>query len=306
MEIPAYYLSNARRLFGQKGSAWVQELPSILAHCQEKWSLQDITPVDDLSYNLVCTATSEKYGQVILKMPGPTSERFTEMRALQHYNGRQASALLEADFDRAAMLLERIIPGQDLWSVPDPQEQLEIGGRLAASLPQPLDNISGFPHYTDWMARAFKKTNRDYNPSLEMKNLMQAAQVLIEETDPASWPNLLLHGDLHHSNILASGDGEWKVIDPQGVIGPRFLEPGRFIENHLLRFEKAPLDENLLDKTVTHFAFCLGESKRRIAIGLFVLHLLSACWGLEESYTPSMIDNMVVEGQYFLDYSNRV
>ena len=80
----------------------------------------------------------------------------------------------------------------------------------------------------------------------------------------------------------------------------------RFIENHLLRYEENALDENRLDKTVTHFALCLGESKRRIAIGLFVLHLLSACWGLEENYTQSTIDKMILECRSFLAYSNQV
>jgi streptomycin 6-kinase len=316
MEIPAYFLKNARRQFGQKGPAWVRELPAILAHCQDKWELRDIMPVDELSINLVCLATSEKYGEVILKIPGPTSERFTEMRALQHYAGRHTCTLLEADFNMASMLLQRLVPGHDLWSVSDRQKQLEIGGRLAAILPINLDNTRGFPHYTDWMARAFITTSRDYNPSAEMSALMKAALNLIGETDPDSWPDLLLHGDLHHSNILASGHGHWKVIDPQGVIGARFLEPARFIENHLLRFnvssfednslEDNSLDENLLDVAVTHFAVQLGEAKHLIAAGVFVLHLLSTCWGLEESYSASVIEQMIVECRSFFNYVKQV
>jgi hypothetical protein len=278
------------------------------------------------------------------------------MRALQHYDGRHTCALLEADFNMASMLLQRLVPGHDLWSVSDRQKQLEIGGRLAAILPINLDNTRGFPHYTDWMARAFITTSRDYNPSAEMSALMKAALNLIGETDPDSWPDLLLHGDLHHSNILASGHGDWKVIDPQGVIGARFLEPARFIENHLLRFnvssfednsfednsfednsfednsfkdnslddnslkdnslednslednslEDNSLDENLLDVTVTHFAVQLGEAKHLIAAGVFVLHLLSTCWGLEEGYSASVIEQMIVECRSFFNYVKQV
>jgi streptomycin 6-kinase len=149
-----------------------------------------------------------------------------------------------------------------------------------------------------------------------MSALMKAALNLIGETDPDSWPDLLLHGDLHHSNILASGHGDWKVIDPQGVIGARFLEPARFIENHLLRFnvssfednsfEDNSLDENLLDVAVTHFAVQLGEAKHLIAAGVFVLHLLSTCWGLGEGYSASVIERMIVECRSFFNYVKQV
>ena len=51
--------------------------------------------------------------------------------------------------------------------------------------------------------------------------------------------NMLLHGDLHHENILYSGrlspltgeQGNWVVIDPKGVTGIRSLEAGRYILN---------------------------------------------------------------------------
>ena len=40
---------------------------------------------------------------------------------------------------------------------------------------------------------------------------------------------LLLHGDLHHENILKNGAGEYKVIDPKGVVGNSVFDLSRFI-----------------------------------------------------------------------------
>jgi streptomycin 6-kinase len=41
----------------------------------------------------------------------------------------------------------------------------------------------------------------------------------------------LLHGDLHHDNILLHDSRDYIVVDPKGVIGPRLFECGRFVHN---------------------------------------------------------------------------
>ena len=41
--------------------------------------------------------------------------------------------------------------------------------------------------------------------------------------------NLLLHGDLHHENILKNENGGYTVIDPKGVIGDPVFDLSRFI-----------------------------------------------------------------------------
>jgi len=41
-------------------------------------------------------------------------------------------------------------------------------------------------------------------------------------------------------NILNSGGNDWKAIDPEGVVGVRCLEVGRFVQNHLGDIEKPP------------------------------------------------------------------
>ena len=90
MQIPQYFLENAARQFGDAGPGWVQRLPDLLAHCQRTWRLSGCVPADNLSINLVCYARSEIHGDVVLKIEGPHSERFTEIAALQLYGGRRA------------------------------------------------------------------------------------------------------------------------------------------------------------------------------------------------------------------------
>jgi streptomycin 6-kinase len=93
-------------------------------------------------------------------------------------------------------------------------------------------------------------------------------------------PTVLLHGDLHHDNILRGRDGQWLVIDPQGVAGPAFLEAGRFIQNHVVPPTGA-IDLDETSKVIQYVSSRLEQPWGRIARTLFLLHLLSMCWSYE-------------------------
>jgi streptomycin 6-kinase len=53
---------------------------------------------------------------------------------------------------------------------------------------------------------------------------------LYAELLPSQEAQVVLHGDLHHYNILSSGD-QWKAIDPKGVIGEPVYETGALLRN---------------------------------------------------------------------------
>jgi streptomycin 6-kinase len=279
-EIPACFQRKAARQFGDAGPGWVQELPAIVSHCLGRWELSDCRPIDDLSINLVCFATSPTYGEVVLKIQGPHTERYTEMRALELYGGQRACRCLECDYERAVMLLERILPGNTLRSLAAKEEQLAMGTEMLVELPVPVDRAHGFPRYQDWIAHAFAVVERDYGPNDAIRDLMRSAWELFREADDGE--PFLLHGDLHHDNILRAGDGAWKVIDPQGVIGSRIFECGRFIQNHVI--DDAGIDRQQALHTIAYIAERIERPARHVAAAFYILHLLSYCWGVEMNY----------------------
>jgi streptomycin 6-kinase len=291
VDIPEYYRRKAARQFGEVGPGWVQKLPSVLSHCLARWDLSECRPIEDLSINLVCYARSPTYGDVVLKIQGPHSERFTEMTALALYDGRRACRCLECDRERGAMLLERVLPGNDLRSVPAREEQLRIGTEMLCALPIPLRKTYGLPSYRDWMTNAFATVRRDYGPDSLMEELMRAAWELFHEVDDGG--QFLLHGDLHHENMLRARSGEWKVIDPQGVVGPPVLECGRFIQNHVI--SDAGLDREKALHAISHIGAHMQQPERRVATAFFVLHLLSMCWGYEMNFTRQRLTRGIRE-----------
>lgn len=301
MQIPPYFLHKAARQFGDAGPGWVQQLPEFLARCEAQWKLTDCVPADKLSINLVCYAHSALYGDVVLKIEGPHPERFTEMTALRLYAGRQACTCLGIDKEIAAILLERVVPGYDLRKLPNKQEQLEIGAEVIATLPVPLHETHGLPYYGDWITTAIANTHAHYRPSAQMSALMASTDELYRQICPGDEPLCLLHGDLHHENILCHSDGTWKVIDPQGVIGAPFLESARFIQNHVIDQDNV-FHWNMLDDTVAYFTARLGESKYTIASAFFILHVLSTCWGYEMNYEEDRLARLIDECECLLQY----
>ena len=104
-------------------------------------------------------------------------------------------------------------------------------------------------------------------------------------------PDVLLHGDLHHDNILQNGN-DWLVIDPKGVIGEPEYEVTAFIRNpipELLTHADAP---NIILNRITHFAKILELSERRIIDWCFVQAVLAWIWALEDGCDASYFEQL--------------
>jgi len=304
MKIPEDFIDKASIAFGQEGKEWVGKLPEILAYCQDKWQLTNIQPVENLSINLICYAQSKIFNHVVLKLQAPHSERKTELTALQLFAGRKVCQLLAFDQDVAGLLLERIMPGDDLRSLGEKAEQLEIGADLVANLPIQVNRSHGLPSYRTWITNAIENILPQYDVDDHLTELMHTAGMVLDEIYPSGSPSYLLHGDLHHDNILRSHQEGWKIIDPQGVIGLRFMESARFIQNHIMTAEHT-LDFDRLDETVSYFAWRLGQSESLIIRAFFILHALDTCWDLEMKIPQDQIETQIYECNSLLEYLQR-
>lgn len=285
--IPEYFSTKAARMYGAGGAHWLAELPQWIACCAEKWRLTNLRYASGMTVNLICFAQSPEYGEVVLKLEGPHPEAESELRALQLYEGRHICRCLDADQRYRALLLERIAPGDCLADLGDPARQLAAGAELCAKLPiaVPAEAAAAIPAYAERMDKAFRRARAEQKVGRRMLGYMEAAERVLADLQAPERPQMLLHGDLHHWNILRDSvreSGGWKAIDPQGVMGPACLESARFIDNYIdidsLTDKRAALDE-----AVTVFAAQFGESKETIAACVLVLRVLSTCWTFEEA-----------------------
>ncbi len=277
--IPAKLAAQVRDVHGPRGERWLEELPALLAECERRWSLEIGAPFADLSYNYVAPARRAQ-AQVVLKLGVPHAGLSSEIAALEAFDGAGAVRLLEADRERGALLLERLVPGTPLSALADDDEATAIAARVMRTLWREAPALHAFPTVADW-ARGLERLrarHRGTSGPLPEPLVAAAEAVFAASTRRAT---KLLHGDLHSANILASGAGSWLAIDPKGVLGDPAYEVGAWLCNPAGVTAGAGVRDQLARRLVI-FSRELSierESLRRAAFGFA---MLSACWSLED------------------------
>ena len=285
IKIPEYYGASIHRFFGDEGDIWFSNLGDLLDQCIRKWNLRNCQVAENLSVNLICFAVSSEYGPVVLKIGFPHPEFYSELAALALYRGRNVCALYDADPELGAMLLARIVPGHNLKALKDEDERFHIALDVITKLPMPIDPQPAIPAFSDWIERAFTRARKEQNVNPKMLYYLDQTEKLFYEVTTQEPSNFLLHGDLHHENILYSTNGDWVVIDPKGVTGIRSLEAGRYILNAMGFMDDVRRPQALTEMVVA-FSEAFQQPQRTIAICALVDCVLSRTWTFEEYLTP--------------------
>ena len=183
-------------------------------------------------------------GAVLKISPTVYYETDHEGEALAHWDGDGAVRLLRHDRERRALLIERAIPGGDISELAEDEATaiaVEVGTRLWRPAAEPFRWIGDYlPRWLD-----------------EGEGELQArARELLASIDVGR--SVLVHGDFHHHNILASGRGHL-AIDPQPFLGEPEYDVVPFLWNPL----PCRLRVEVLEQRLAAFV-AAGLDERRI------------------------------------------
>src|SRR5579884_718199 len=225
----------ARRMggFGDgAGAAWLTRLPAILTRCIERWSLR-LDPPFPLSYNYVAPAW--RGGEpLVLKVGMPDPGLAREIEALLHFDGRGVVRLIAAEPELGAVLLERLMPGSPLsrLGMERDDEATRIAAEVMLRLRRPAPEDHQFLTLRG-RASGLRDLRRRFDGGTGPlpARLVTRAEALFADLLASSPAPMLLHGDLHHANILAAGREPWLAIDPKGVVGDPAYEPATLLLN---------------------------------------------------------------------------
>ena len=271
------------------GKPWLAKLPETLKSCRKKWGLTLGRAVDEIKRNFVGYVRLPNGEEAILKVGEPDADFISQMEALTFYEGRSINKLIDFDKDLGAMLLERLRPGTMLASHPNRKERVEITGRILVDLHKtPPPATHHLPHFQDWMDEACRDIRNctDLERARPYLEQIPRAQAILNTLKAPEEPQRLLHGDLHHWNILSDALRGWMAIDPSGVIGASCLDAGRFIGN-AMDFDdnpsKSKMREILLE-SIRILSDALGEREERIFAGAFCDKITSSGWGFDKPH----------------------
>lgn len=249
-------------VYGEKGRAWLAQLPSQLSHYKHLWGLSQLNHVENITYNYVLKGFQGK-NPIILKISLDDKALDREANALEAFKGYGAVAIL--DRDKHALLLQRAVPGMSLKS------NVAVACDVAKKLHRASFKESDFPHIEDWLDTLDKHWN------IPAQHLVKARQLKRELLANNRTQPVLLHGDLHQDNILSNGT-DWLVIDPKGVIGFPINEMWACVEDP--------------EKDTTFIADYFGYEYDEMLKWYYVHLILAACWQVEDRLDPTKFLNL--------------
>ena len=234
----------AMRDRGDDWAAWVDRLPALARDLLDEWDLT----VDGALMNGFCslvvpvlTADGER-SVLKLHTDADADESDFEHLALQHWHGNGTVLLLRADPRRRAMLLERLHP-RDLTTIGD-REACEVVGGLYGRIHVPaLPQLRTITSYVERWTADLEALPRD---APIPRRLREQCVSLVRDlvADPAS-VGVIIHGDLHHHNVLAADREPWLVIDPKPMSGDPHYEPAPMLWNRWDEIVAGNARENL-------------------------------------------------------------
>jgi len=285
----SFFTETTIALYGKAGQGWLDSLPDLLAKYAQLWDLEIGAPFKDLSYNFVAPAKRADGTRAVIKTGFPNSELDTEIAALRHFDGCSTVYLYEADREQSIFLLERTKPGKSLWKMED-ERTINILLDILPSLWRTYEGDFPFPTVKDW-GRGFSRLRKRYKGGTGPfeTTLIEKAEISFRELITSSDDPVLLHGDLHHGNILSSEREPWLAIDPKGVLGEPCYEVGAFIRNPMPGLLKKESPRGLLLQRVDQIVERLGFDRQRVIGWAFSQAILAAIW-CEEDNMPCQED----------------
>jgi len=138
-----------------------------------------------------------------------------------------------------------------------------------------------YKHIRDWL-RALDRADAANFPQGVLAKAIEVKDKLLKSGES----EFVLHGDLHHDNILSHGDA-WLAIDPKGVVGEKAFELAAFDFITDAEWENNTLNLPALFRARIN----LLAQKSHIAVDrltdwVLARFVLGAAWTLEDNGDP--------------------
>jgi len=282
-------------MYNDEGKEWLDSLPDITAKIANEHNLSGLTPVNNMTFNYVASGYQNDT-PIILKI-GMNSKALAKEASCLKAFAKHAVAEVIAN-DNNMIIMQRAVPGSTLKDH-FPDNDIDATKILCASIKELHKASIPEGHNFYHLSELFKTLDQKLAIPDE---ILTKAKHLRDDLLKSTTKEVLLHGDLHHDNILKNGDG-WLVIDPKGFIGDPAFEPAAYLcnpipellqENHTpptprLRRTSAEIIENRIN-------ICSAEldiDYRRIADWLYAKSVLCWAWSLEDNLDASYWHNLL-------------
>jgi streptomycin 6-kinase len=287
--LPDEVRSRIELFFGERGRAWMEALPGVVADLERRWELRlGARAYGGGSHSLVLPATREDGTPAVLKVPVRDGENRLEAAALRLYAGDGATLLYAADEATGALLLERLEPGTPLFHLPDRDRAIDTASALLRRLrrPAPADHrFRPVPH----MVRGWSRTvpaglarHRDPLPAPVRLAALAALEALATPADGGR--PVLVNRDGHTHNMLAAEREPWLLIDPKPLVGEPAFDGGWLLIDALRPAPSAAA----ADRFAERIGAGLGVPAERVRAWALCRAVEDVLWSLDLGEDPAL------------------
>lgn len=216
--------------------------------------------------------------KAILKIAAHEEERHGAA-LMEWYGGVGAAKVLARDGD--ALLLERLTGPRSLSAMArsgQDDEATRILCRTAAALHTPRTSAqpTSLVPLEIWFRALETAASQHVGTFATCAGI--ARSLLADPREP-----VVLHGDLHHDNVLDGGTRGWLAIDPKGLIGERGFDYANLFRNPDV---ECALATGQMQRRAAIVAQEAGLDFRRLLDWVVAYAGLGAAWSLEDGDDP--------------------
>ncbi len=286
MQLNPTFINNVRDIYGATGIAWIDELPHLLADLASKWNFEFLYPMPELTFNFVGAVKLQKprtsgHATAVLKLSPPGGPVMNEIHWLKYFKSGVAE-IYDDDEKLNAVLMEHLVPGKPLKTLVqmgDDDGATRVICHLIRQMIRELqvkveESEKRFKHLSE-LAYTLPLLRGHFD-----EKLLSKAESLFKVLTSDRKNDVLLHGDLHHDNILSSGPS-WKVIDPHGYIGDPTMEVGTMTRNPYDCFPRDRPIVKVIERRLNILTEELPFDPQKIRAWAFCVTVLAASWSLE-------------------------
>ncbi len=226
------FRSSVTRLVGDEAREWLARLPALEAEIAARWRLE---LGDELPGGLLASVRAVRRADgtdAVLKLSGPWDRTADEIACLRLWGGGPAPALLEADEEQGAILLERITPGTRETDA-DPES---VASLLAAIH---VPDAIGLRALDVTARRRLDRAERDGRASGQRLAWARTAVQRLQEDAPAP---VIVHGDFDERNLLTCARRGVCAIDPLPCAGDGTYDAAYWVHANRRRGRRARFD----------------------------------------------------------------
>jgi len=276
---------NIISMYNAEGKQWLDSLPEITDKIAQKHNLSGLTPVNNMTFNYVASGYQNE-NPIILKI-GINSKTLTKESLCLKAFAKHAVAEVIAH-DNNMIIMQRAVPGSTLKDY-FPEHDIDATKILCKNIKELHKASIPESHNFYHLSELFKTLDQKLNIPDE---ILGKAKHLRDKLLSTTTKEVLLHGDLHHDNILKNGES-WLVIDPKGFIGDPAFEPAAYLCNPIPELLQENQPREIIENRINICSAELDIDSRRIADWLYAKSVLCWAWSLEDNLDASYWHNLL-------------